>query len=99
VAGWLRSRGKQENNLDVQSNPTGPLTWVQQFGAALQWPVIVGMAFWCGFYVSTLRDRVVKAEKNVSDLITRHMPHLHSALHAMKGQLDTIQALLMRGRQ
>lgn len=64
-----------------------PYSWLQQITMALQWPVIVVAAFWLGRVISKLEGRVIVAEKNVSDLVERHMPHLYNALAEIRGLL------------
>lgn len=65
-----------------------PLTWLQQVTSALQWPVIVFAAFWLGRGMTKLEIRVVKAEKIMSDLMDRHLPHIHNALAEIRGLLS-----------
>ena len=79
----------------MEANQT-PVNWVRDIGYAVQWPVIVLAAFWLGRYVTRLEQRVLKAEKSMTDLITRHMPHLHTALNRIEAALQTIQALVQR---
>jgi len=70
-----------------------PVTWAKMFAKSLQWPVIVGAAFWLGRYVKELEMRLHKAETNLQALIERHMPAIHRALAEIKGE---IHALLSR---
>jgi hypothetical protein len=67
-------------------NPTTPLNYLQ----ALQWPVVVIAAFALGHAMSKLENRVLKAEKNVQDLIERHMPSIHRALTDVRSKLDVL---------
>lgn len=82
----------------MQSPSYSPLGWIQHITAALQWPVIVVAAFWLGRYVQRLEVRVLSAEGHVKALIERHLPHVHRALAEIKGRLETIQALLAKGK-
>lgn len=68
----------------MQSNP---VSWVTTAITALQWPFIVLAAFALGRYVSKLETRVLQAEKNIKDLIERHLPHIHAALSDIKESL------------
>jgi hypothetical protein len=61
---------------------------------ALQWPVVVLAAFFLGRTMTKLEARVLSAEKNVKDIIERHMPHIHNALTEIKSRLDIISARL-----
>jgi hypothetical protein len=58
----------------------------------MQWPVVVLAAFYLGRTITKLEGRVLKAEKNMSDLIERHMPHIHKALDEIKTKLEVILA-------
>lgn len=80
----------------MQEHTAAPLTWLQHLAANLQWPVIVVAAFWLGRYVHGLEVRVQNAERNVRDLIERHLPHVHRALAAVNGKLETVLALLQK---
>lgn len=82
--------------MEVQ--PTTPSNWFTAAIAALQWPVIVMAAFALGRYVKALEHRVLNAEKNVKDLIERHMPHIHKALGEIAAAVETIKALV-QGRR
>ncbi len=73
-----------------------PTNWVINALTALQWPVIVLAAFWLGRAMTKLETRVLKAEKNVQDLIERHLPHVHRALDDIKQVLASIQGMLSR---
>ena len=64
-----------------------PMSWLQLIAGSLQWPVIVGGAFWLGRYVRELEMRVKKAESNLQALIERHMPAIHRALAEIRGLL------------
>jgi hypothetical protein len=81
----------------MQNSPS-PLTWLHNITAALQWPLIVISAFALGRYVQKLETRVMTAEGHVKALIERHLPHVHRALADIKGKLETIQALLQKGK-
>ena len=74
-----------------------PLTWMQQWASALQWPVIVISAFFAGRYVKGLETRVLNAERRLKDVIERHLPHVHRALAEINGKINTITALLTKG--
>lgn len=80
----------------MQEHSAAPVSWLQQVAANLQWPVIVVAAFWLGRFVKGLEARVATAEKNVKDLIERHLPHVHRALAEIKGKLETVQALMQK---
>lgn len=73
-----------------------PLTWVEHVAHALQWPVIVGAAFWLGRYVQRLETRVVTAERSLKMLIERHLPQVHRALSEIRGKIETVLALVQR---
>lgn len=64
-----------------------PLQWIISIAIALQWPVIVGAAFWLGRYVQRLEMRLIKAESRVEALVDRHMPAIHKALAEIRGML------------
>jgi hypothetical protein len=68
-----------------------PLSWLQSWAVAMQWPVIVLAAFWLGRYVQKLEIRVAKAETSITAIVERHMPQIHRALAEIRG-------LLMGGR-
>ena len=70
----------------IQEN-LAPLTWIGRVLTALQWPVIVVAAFWCGRYVQKLEMRVTKAESRLESLVERHMPAIHRALAEIRGLL------------
>lgn len=72
----------------MQTNQYAPFTWLISLLTAMQWPVIVLAAFALGKSVSKLEGRVLKAEKNVADLVERHMPHIHAALLEIKTMLQ-----------
>lgn len=71
-----------------------PLSYIHGIVSGLQWPFIAIAAFWLGRSMSRLETRVLAAEKNVQDLITRHMPHIHEALSEIKAKLEVILARL-----
>jgi hypothetical protein len=71
----------------LQSNPSQTAI---SYITALQWPVVVLAAFFLGRTMTKLEGRVLKAEKNVQDLIERHMPHIHQALTEIKNKLDVL---------
>jgi hypothetical protein len=73
---------------------TNPSQTALNYLTALQWPVVVLAAFFLGRAMTKLEGRVLKAEKNVQDLIERHMPHIHEALTDIKGKLEVILARL-----
>lgn len=77
--------------MDPQTTAT-PGNWFTAAIAALQWPFIVACAFALGRYVKTLEHRVLGAEKNVKDLIERHMPHIHKALGQIQTTLEVVKA-------
>lgn len=79
----------------MQTNQT-PVNWVRDIALALQWPVIVIAAFWLGKQMAKLEVRVLKAEKGITDLIERHLPHVHTAIARVEAALQTIQALVSR---
>lgn len=62
-----------------------PTPWFVSTLQALQWPVIVVAAFFVGRAVAKIESRINKAEKSLSDLIERHMPHIHNALSELRG--------------
>lgn len=64
---------------------TTPISWLQSWVMALQWPVIVFGAFWLGRLVQRLEQRLAKAENNISTLVDRHMPAIHRALAEIHG--------------
>lgn len=66
---------------------TTPLSWVRETLQALQWPVVVGLAFGAGRYAKGLESRVDLAEKRVEVLVERHMPAVHRALAEIRGLL------------
>jgi hypothetical protein len=68
---------------------TPPFSWLRQIAQAVQWPVIVGAAFWLGHYVRELQERAAKAESNISALVERHMPAIHTALSEIRGLLQS----------
>lgn len=70
--------------MQEHSNPS---EWLLAWAKALQWPIVVGVAFALGRYVGRLQQRVTKAEKNLTDLVERHLPHVHNALAAIHGAL------------
>jgi len=76
----------------MQTQTQTPISYVTSVIAALQWPVVVFAAFMLGRSMTKLEARGLKAEKNVSDLIERHMPHIHNALAEIK-------TLLLSGRR
>jgi hypothetical protein len=51
-------------------------------------------AFWLGKTMSKLEVRVLQAEKNMKDMIERHLPHIHKALGEIKETLASIQGML-----
>jgi hypothetical protein len=61
-----------------------PSNWFVQALQALQWPVVAVGAFVLGRAITKLEARVLKSEKSVSDIVTRHMPHIHAALLEIK---------------
>jgi hypothetical protein len=71
---------------------TNPSQTALNYIAALQWPVVVLAAFFLGRMMTRLETRVLKAEKNVQDLIERHMPHIYKALDEIKGALAVMAA-------
>lgn len=73
---------------------TTPLNWFTSAVSALQWPVVVISAFVLGRYVSRLETRVLMAERSVKDLVTRHMPHIHTALGEIKSSLDVLTGII-----
>lgn len=75
---------------------TNPVNYVADKLLALQWPVIVLAAFALGRYVCKLELRAIKAEKNLSDVVERHLPHVHSALSAVKESLAEITGMVRR---
>ena len=75
-----------------------PLLWLENAAAILQWPVVAACSFFLGRYVSRLEMRVVKAEKNVQDIVERHFPHIHQALAEIKTALATIQGAILGGK-
>lgn len=72
----------------MQQSSSTPLTWLQQITTALQWPVVVIAAFWIGRSITKLEVRVLRAEKSMSDLLERHMPHVHNALAEIRGLIQ-----------
>jgi hypothetical protein len=82
----------------MQADHPSPFSWITQLLTALQWPVIVVAAFFAGRYISSPEDRLDHAEKNIKDLIERHMPHIHNALGDVKTKLDVITAMLVSKR-
>lgn len=74
--------------MALQTPNPSPANWGLEFLSRLQWPLIVAVAFFVGRLVERMGERAKKAEKNVSDLITRHMPHIHTALSDIKSRLD-----------
>jgi hypothetical protein len=64
----------------------------------LTWPVVVAFAFWAGRYVQKLEARVLTAERNVKNLIERHMPAVHRALGDIAGALDALKHVLIMRR-
>jgi len=82
----------------MQQHAETPLTWIRYTIAALQWPVTVFAAFALGRYVKGLETRLMASERNLKDLIERHLPYVHRALAEVKGKLDTISALLTKGK-
>ena len=82
--------------MQTTSNPSN---WFVTACSALQWPVIVVAAFWLGRGMSKLENRVLKAEKNMQDIIERHLPHIHQALADLKTGLEVVKsAVLNRAR-
>lgn len=71
----------------LQEQHASPLTWIQSWAVALQWPFIVFAAFWLGRYVQKLETRVAKAESNLTAIIERHLPAIHRALAEIRGLL------------
>jgi hypothetical protein len=71
-----------------------PLSWIKETAEAFQWPLVVLGAFWLGRVVSKLEARVLKAEKNVADLIQLHLPQVHRVLQDISNQLDVVKTLL-----
>lgn len=81
--------------MQEHSAPSTWLGWLQSVSSAMQWPLLVA-AFVLGRYVKTLEVRVSNAERNLKDLIERHLPHVHRALAEIKGKLETVQALMQK---
>jgi hypothetical protein len=73
-----------------------PISYFHDAVSGLQWPFIALAAFWMGRSMSRLEARVLKAEKNVQDLIGRHMPHIHKALGDIAGTLEVMKAMLWK---
>jgi hypothetical protein len=65
-----------------------PSNWFTNAVQALQWPFVAVAAFALGRAITKLEGRVLKAEKSVSDLVSRHMPHIHNALLEIKTMLQ-----------
>jgi hypothetical protein len=82
----------------MQEHGTTPASWLQSALNGLQWPAICIFIFWLGSYVERLKTRVTSAEVNLKALIERHLPHVHRALAEIKGKLDTLQALMQKGK-
>lgn len=82
----------------MQNNSPSPVSWIQSLLNGLQWPAICVFIFWLGMYVQLLKTRVTAAETNLKALIERHLPHVHRALAEIKGKLDTLQALMQKGK-
>lgn len=57
----------------------------------MQWPIVVASAFAIGRYVARLEVRIAGAEKNIKDLVDRHLPHVHSALMDIKEGLAVVR--------
>lgn len=74
--------------MEIQPPQNNPSNWLLAWTTALQWPVVVTAAFALGCYVTSLRMRVLSAEKNIKDLVERHLPHVHNALAAIQGALS-----------
>lgn len=72
-----------------------PVNWVSTAVTALQWPFIVLAAFALGRYVSKLETRVLLAEKNLKDLMERHLPHIHNALTQLNQGIEVIKTMLL----
>jgi len=75
----------------MQNPSLTPTNYLIGVLSALQWPVVVIAAFALGRSMSKLESRVLKAEKSLSDLMERHLPHIHNALAEIRG-------LLLKGR-
>lgn len=67
---------------------TSPSNWVLDAIKALSWPVVVFTAYGLGRYTAKVEARVIKVEKSISDLVSRHMPHIHNALLEIKTMLQ-----------
>lgn len=80
----------------MQTQPS-PSSWMTTLITSLQWPVIVVASYALGRYVNKLEVRVFQAEKNVKDLIERHMPAVHHALQEVQSTLEVIKAYVMAG--
>lgn len=78
----------------MQVQTPEPLGWITKLITSLQWPVIVLAAFWLGKTMSKLEVRVLQAEKNMKDMIERHLPHIHKALAELKEGVMEIRGLL-----
>lgn len=70
---------------------TQPISWFWNALGRLQWPGVTISAFALGRYMHKLEARAAKAEKNLSDLMTRHLPHIHTALSEISIKLESIQ--------
>jgi hypothetical protein len=67
-----------------------PASWAKAIVQGLQWPFIVGAAFWLGRVVQRLEARLKKSESNLTALIERHMPAIHRALSEIKVRLEDL---------
>lgn len=67
-----------------------PVEWLKGLVDALHWPTATVTAFWLGRKYKEFESRITKGEKGMSDLLTRHMPHLHSALARVETKLDSV---------
>jgi hypothetical protein len=99
VYGLLNARKQHFKRYILPSLQSTPVSWITTAVTALQWPFIVISAFVLGRYVTKLETRVLQAERNITALIERHLPHIHAALGEVKESLAAIQGALTGRRQ